>query len=141
MTLNPTIIWLSVGFAFCVAEAFLPSGFIEFAMGISALLVAVTSLFLPLNLQVLLWMVLSGALIWFSRRFVHDRAGRELDSTEAETLTEIRAGEVGRVLYEGNSWAARCDDVQMSIASQQKVYVVGRQGTTLIVMPQHLLHS
>jgi membrane protein implicated in regulation of membrane protease activity len=63
------------------------------------------------------------------------------DSKEAETLTEILPGEAGRVLYEGNSWRARCEDDKLAIPPKQKVYVVRREGTTLIVVPEHLLHS
>jgi membrane protein implicated in regulation of membrane protease activity len=40
------------------------------------------------------------------------------------------------VLYEGNSWAARCESSTAPIPTGQKVYVVGRKGTTLIVMPE-----
>jgi len=57
----------------------------------------------------------------------------------AETLTEIPAGKEGRVLYEGNLWA-RCDDHNLAIAPNQKVYLVRREGTTLIVLPENLLH-
>jgi membrane protein implicated in regulation of membrane protease activity len=56
-----------------------------------------------------------------------------------ETLTEILPGQAGRVLYEGNSWRARCDDDKLSLAPGQKVYVVSREGTTLIVMPENIL--
>jgi membrane protein implicated in regulation of membrane protease activity len=39
------------------------------------------------------------------------------------------------VLYEGSSWQARCRDEALAIAPQQKVKVIDREGTTLIVMP------
>lgn len=141
MTLSPTMIWLLVGLALCLSEVIVPTAFIASVMGISAFMVAMVSLFLPLNLQVLVWMGLSALLVWVSRRFVRSRPAKSLDATEAETLTEILPGQTGRVLYEGNSWAAKCDDESVTIAPQQRVYVVGRQGTTLMVMPQHLLHS
>jgi len=139
--LNPTTIWLLIGLGLCLSEVIIPTAFVAGVMGISALVVAMVATILPLNGQVLLWAGLSALLIWISRRFVRNRPSRVLDATEAETLTEILPGQVGRVLYEGNSWAARCDDHSLTIAPHQRVYVVGREGTTLRVMPQHLLHS
>jgi len=49
----------------------------------------------------------------------------------------MRAGKEGRVLYEGN-FLARCDDHNLAIAPNQKVYLVRREGTTLIVLPENL---
>lgn len=136
MTLNPTIIWLLVGAALCFAELVLPTAFIAFVMGVSALLVAAVAHLLPLGIQVILWMVLSLLMVFLSRRFINHRAALKLDSTEAETLTDIAPGQVGRVLYEGNSWSACCESANTTIPTGQKVYVVGRKGTTLIVMPE-----
>jgi len=141
MTLSPMTVWLLVGIALCLSEVVIPTAFIACVMGISALVVAMVSPFLPLNLQVLLWMGLSALLVWVSRRFVRNRPERSMDAIEAETLTEILPGQVGRVLYEGNSWAAKCDDESVTIAPQERVYIVGRRGTTLMVMPQRLIHS
>jgi len=110
-------------------------------MGLSALVVAAFSKVLPLNLQVLLWMTLSLLAVLASRRLISRRAALKLDATEAETLTEILPGQPGRVLYEGNSWIARCETFDGTIAPHQKVYVVGRKGTTLIIVPEGLSHS
>lgn len=60
---------------------------------------------------------------------------------EATTLTEIKPGEVGRVLCEGYSWQARSEDQDQAIAPNQKVYVVRREGTTLFVIPTSIVHS
>ena len=141
MVLSPTMIWLLVGASLCLVELIVPTAFIAFVMGISALVVAAASTFIPLSLQLSLWMVLSLALVFYSRRLVQQKTTRKLDATEAETLTEILPGKIGRVRYEGNSWAARCEDHTLTIAPHQKVYVVSRKGTTLSVMPEHLLHS
>lgn len=141
IALDPTVIWLLVGTALCLMELVLPTAFIACVMGISAFVVAAIASFLPLSLQVILWMGLSLVLVWLSRRFVRSRKSAvKLDATEAETLTEIAPGQLGRVLYEGNSWAARCEDT-VTIAPHQRVIVVARRGTTLIVMPENLLHS
>lgn len=142
--MSPTIIWLLVGAILCLLELFVPTAFVEFMMGLSAFAVAGLSLILPqFSVQVVLWMLLSLISIVASRRILSKwKSPRTLEAAkEAETLTAIAPGEAGRVLYEGNSWRARCDDPQMAIAPKQKVLVVGRQGNTLIVMPEYLLHS
>ena len=137
---SPTILWLVWGGGLCLLELLLPTAFTAFAMGLSALMVALLSTIVrsPL-LQVILWMVLSAGLIFFSRRFLPKRKVTSIqDATQAQTITEIPPGETGRVLYEGNSWRARCADDKIALAPNQPVYVVGRQGTTLIVMPENL---
>ncbi|WP_334311225.1 NfeD family protein [Microcystis aeruginosa] len=138
-----TLIWLLAGSVLCLMELFLPSAFVEFMMGISALIVALLSVVGvgSLWLQVAAWLLLSTVLIVFCRRFLQPRRRKSKmpDTVLAETLTEIPAGETGRVLYEGNSWRAQCDDEQLSVAPHQRVYVVRREGTTLIVMPDYLL--
>ncbi|WP_066379275.1 MULTISPECIES: NfeD family protein [unclassified Anabaena] len=142
---SSTLIWLVAGSALCLTELFLPSAFIAFMMGISALIVALLSQFgvTSLWLQVIAWLLLSTLLVLFSRRFLQPRRRKSKiqDAIIAETLTEIPAGKTGRILYEGNSWRALCDDEQLSIPAHQRVYVVRREGTTLIVMPENLLHS
>ncbi|WP_448564691.1 NfeD family protein [Trichothermofontia sp.] len=142
MSLNLSLVWLLVGAVLCLAELFLPSAFLEFTLGVSALLVAVVALMLPyFTAQFAIWVVLSGVLLYLSRRWVPDhKAALHLEGDrEAETLTEIPAGEAGRVLYEGNSWRACCEDETITIPAHQKVYVVGRRGTTLIVVPQAMV--
>jgi membrane protein implicated in regulation of membrane protease activity len=141
MVLSPTLIWLVAGILLCLTELFLPTAFIAFVLGISALMVAAVAGFIPVSLQILLWMVLSLVLVMLTRRLVRRRSAVKLDATEAKTLTEILPGTTGRVIYEGNSWAAECEDPTMAIAPNQKVYVVSRRGTTLIVLPEALLHS
>ncbi|AFY45974.1 membrane protein implicated in regulation of membrane protease activity [Nostoc sp. PCC 7524] len=140
-----TLIWLLAGSVLCLMELFFPSAFIEFMMGISALIVALLSQFglTSLWLQVVAWLLLSTLLIVLSRRFLQPRRRKSKiqDAIVAETLTEIPAGKTGRVLYEGNSWRAQCDDDKLSVAAYERVYVVRREGTTLIVMPENLLSS
>lgn len=139
--MSPPFIWLIAGVILCVMEFTLPTAFIEFTMGISAIAVAVLALVVPqVSIQIVVWMVLSLVSTLLMRRLVPQKTARELESArEARTITEILPGEVGRVLYEGNSWAARCDDLQAAIAPNQWVYVVGRRGNTLLIMPASLL--
>jgi membrane protein implicated in regulation of membrane protease activity len=138
-----TFIWLLAGSVLCLAELFLPSAFVSFMMGISALTVGLLSYLGVSNLwiQVAAWLFLSTILIILSRRFLQPRRRKSKiqDAVIGETLTEILPGQIGRVLYEGNSWRAKCGDDTISLPTQQAVYVVRREGTTLIVMPDHLL--
>lgn len=142
--LSPSILWLLAGSSLCLVELFVPTAFVAFTMGLSAFGVAVVAWLLPtaFPLQVVLWLLLSTALVFLSRRFLPpSTASKTLDAKEAQTLTEIPAGKTGRVLYEGNSWSARCEDGIDAIAPHQNVYVVRREGNTLIVVPKSLLHS
>jgi len=142
---STTLIWLIIGTLLCLTEIFLPTAFFALMMGMSALVVALVSqVILGLWLQVLIWLLLSTSLVLLSRRFMTSplrRHSKIRDAITAETLTEILAGETGRVIYEGNSWRARCDDEKLTIAAHERVYVTRREGTTLIVMPENLLHS
>ncbi|TAE53562.1 MAG: NfeD family protein [Nostocales cyanobacterium] len=138
-----TLIWLVAGIILCLMELLLPTAFVEFIMGVSAFIVAFLS-FLGLSnlwLQVIVWLLLSTALIFFYSRFFQprQRQSKISDAVIAETLTEILPGQAGRVLYEGNSWRARCDDDNLTLTPGQKVYVVSREGTTLIIMPENVL--
>ncbi|NEZ60598.1 NfeD family protein [Leptolyngbyaceae cyanobacterium CCMR0081] len=136
------IFWILLGVALCVMELMIPTAFLESALGVSAIAVGVLVMLLPIafSWQVALWMVLSMLLFWALRRFSPRRQPPALmDSTEARTITSIPAGQSGRVIYEGNSWPACCSDQDVAIATNQTVIVVGRQGNTLIVMPESAL--
>jgi membrane protein implicated in regulation of membrane protease activity len=132
------VFWMIAGVILCVMEFIVPTAFVELTMGISAIAIALLVPTLPLGIQVALWLVLSVLLNVVLKRFLPKQKSRLIeDSHEAHTMTEILPGQTGRVLYEGNSWQARCADEEMAIAPNQKVYVVRRQGTTLIVLPEH----
>lgn len=137
------VIWLVAGAILCLVEFFLPTAFVAFMMGISALIIALLSLVVPqVYLQAVLWLGLSILLVLLSRRFIPRRKIRTLqDPAEATTLTEIEPGGIGRVLCEGYSWQARCEDQDQAIAPNQRVYVVRREGTTLFVVPVSIVHS
>ncbi|MEM1172019.1 MAG: NfeD family protein [Cyanobacteria bacterium P01_H01_bin.35] len=143
MLLSPTIFWLLAGAILCFLELLVPTAFVEFMMGLSAFVVAGVSLLIPsVSLQVALWMIFSVAsIVAFRRLLPHRTVATIADAKEAETLTEILPGQPGRVLYEGNSWRAQCDDQDSTIAAQEKVIVVRREGNTLFVLPENLLHS
>jgi membrane protein implicated in regulation of membrane protease activity len=141
MSLGTPLFWLIAGIALCLMELVLPTAFVELTMGISAIIVAGFALLVPhFALQVTLWLILSVILSLLLRRLMPPQKHPKIaDAQEAQTLTEILPGQTGRVLYEGNSWQARCEDEELTIAPHQKVYVTDRRGTTLIVMPANLL--
>ncbi|MEM9149995.1 MAG: NfeD family protein [Cyanobacteria bacterium P01_F01_bin.3] len=135
----PVYIWVIIGVVLCLMELMLPTAFIESAFGVSAFVIALIAFLVPslsTNLQILLWMVLSFLTFWALKRFIPNKTAPSLrQATEARTTTEILPGQAGRVIYEGNSWQARCEDHEVSIPSDQEVFVVERKGNTLIVIP------
>lgn len=144
--IDATILWAIAGAILCFMEFLFPTAFVEFIMGASAILVALVLLFapqLPFGWQIALWLLGSVLLVAASRRFLVPRQPSRLllDDTHGETLTAIAPGRTGRVLYEGNSWRARCEDDAAEIPPQQPVYVLRREGNTLVVMPESVLRS
>ncbi|MGB7712036.1 MAG: NfeD family protein [Microcoleus sp.] len=90
--------------------------------------------------QIFYWMGISLALIiWIRPIFIVRKKFVIPEATEATTISEILSGETGMVIYEGASWKARNEDSQ-GIAPRQKVYVLRREGNTLIVVPDKLIH-
>ena len=138
-----TQFWVVLGTVLCLMELFLPTAFVESTLGVSAFAVALLSLVVTeFNLQVLVWMVLSLIFIFLLRRFAPKRTPYTLaESTEARTITAIEPGRTGRVIYEGNSWQARCEDDQIAIAIDQPVVVLRRKGNTLFVLPESELST
>ncbi len=137
--MNSAIFWILLGVALCGMELMIPTAFLESALGVSAIAVGLLLMVLsvPLSWQIALWMAFSLVLFWALRRFAPRRQPPALmDSTEARTITSIPPGQSGRVMYEGNSWPACCSDRDVAIATNQTVIVIGRQGNTLIVMPE-----
>ncbi|GBF81127.1 NfeD family protein [Aphanothece sacrum] len=143
--LSQPLLWLIAGAILCFMEAVFPVAFVAFIMGISAIGVAAIALVVPyFSVQVILWLSFSTLLVVGSRQFLPNKKALQSqlgDSQEGETLTEIIPGQPGRVLYEGNSWRAICADENLAIAPQKKVYIVSREGNTLIILPDFLTKS
>ena len=138
-------VWFVAGLVLLALELFvpIPTLLVAGVLGIAAIAVAgiLALVPMPLAIQFLIWALVSGGLGWYSRRFVPKGLGKIREADEALTISEILPGQTGRVKYEGNSWKARCDDPETAIAINEKVYVLRRQGTTLIVMPEHWLNQ
>lgn len=132
------ILWLIAGVVLCILEFTVPTAFVEFIMGISAIIVAFVAMVEPrFSIQVAIWLLLSAVMIISSRRFVPVNQPSMVKHDElAKTLTEIPPDEVGRILYEGCSWQAKCRDPNEAIAPGVKVHIVGRDGNTLLVVPE-----
>ncbi|MEL6580902.1 MAG: NfeD family protein [Cyanobacteria bacterium J06621_12] len=141
---DPILFWLivAVGGVLCSMELVFPTAFVSFMMGIAALLVAIVSLFLPqYTLLMGLWLLLSTGLILLSRRLFTPKRKLSItgDDSEATAIGGIPAGRAGRVIYEGNSWQAKCADETRDIAPNEPVYVINKQGNTLIVLPLKMI--
>ncbi len=139
MFANTTVLlWLIAGVVLCILEFTVPTTFVEFIMGISAIIVAFVAMVEPrFSIQVALWLFLSAVMIIVSRRFIPVNQPSMVKNAEvARTLTEIPPDEVGRILYEGCSWQAKCGNPNEAIAPDVKVHIVGRDGNTLLVVPQ-----
>lgn len=141
---NPTLFWTLAGGILCMMEFVFPTAFVSFMMGIAAFLVAIVSLFLPqYTILMGLWLIFATGLIILSRRFFTPKHKVSItgDDEEAKAISGIPAGCTGRVLYEGNSWQAKCADEARDIAPNESVYVVGKQGNTLIILPSRMLEA
>lgn len=141
---NTTTLWLIAGVILCFSEFIIPTEFILFLLGLAALLVGFIATVLPsFSLQVGLWLVISSLSVWLLKRWYTPppRSLERGDDLEGETLTAILPGKTGRVRYEGNSWLARAADQNQEIAPQEKVYVIRREGNTLIVASEKMLRN
>ena len=139
---NPTLFWIIVGGILCSMEVVFPTAFVSFMMGIAAFMVAIVSLFLPqYTLLMGLWLIFATGLILLSRRLFTPKRKISItgDDSEAIAIGGIPAGSAGRVLYEGNSWRAKCADETRDIAPNEAVFVVRKQGNTLIILPCNML--
>ena len=142
--LNPTLFWIVTGIILCMMEFFYPTAFVSFMMGVAAMLVAIASLFLPnFTLLTALWLIFATGSIFLSRRFFTPKSKVKItgDDLEAKAISGIPAGTMGRVLYEGNSWQAKCADETRDIAPNEVVYIVEKKGNTLIVLPCKMLDT
>ncbi len=135
------LFWVVLGIALLVAELFLPA-LVAGSVGVAALIVAgLTALNMPIVFQFVIWVGLSILFTLWSRRLVPKDSAALEESREARSLTSIPAGEQGRVAYLGSTWNARCTVPTLEIPEGQALYVVERQGNTLLVMPLKLLES
>jgi membrane protein implicated in regulation of membrane protease activity len=141
MEISPSGLWLIVSAGLCLLELLVPTAFTAVCMGVSALMVSLLTLVVPssFGVQLSIWILGSCGLVAVGYQINNERTSSEIrSSTEAEALTAIMPNQTGRVLYEGSTWSARCaEGTEESIAPQDKLSVVGREGNLLIVMSMH----
>ncbi|TAG96045.1 MAG: NfeD family protein [Oscillatoriales cyanobacterium] len=157
---TPPILWLLIGIVLSAIDLFIQKTqpqkyrFYVLMMGVAALISSfilwrgaiafqfswANVMYEDFDWQIFYWMGISLALsIWIRPIFIVRKKFVIPEATEATTISEIFPGETGMVIYEGASWKARNEDSQ-GIAPRQKVYVLRREGNTLIVVPDKLIH-
>ena len=157
---TPPILWLLIGIVLSAIDLFIQKTqpqkyrFYVLMMGVSALIESfilwrgaiafdfswALVMYEDFDWQIFYWMGIALALsIWIRPIFIVRKKFVIPEATEATTISEIFPGETGMVIYEGASWKARNEDSQ-GIAPRQKVYVLRREGNTLIVVPDQLIH-
>ncbi len=141
--MHPSLLWLIVGGSLCLVEFMVPTALAAVFLGLGALVMSVLALVLPpwIGLQVLLWLVCTALIAGLGHRFLPRRSAIDFTHTEAQALTAIYPSQMGRVLYEGSSWRAKCGDGVSEIAPDDHLHVIGREGTTLLVVPMYMLEK
>lgn len=133
--------WSVVGLALIATELFLP-GLVAGSMGLAALITAgLAGLGVPAALQLVVWGSLSATFTALSRRLVPKGSTQMEEPREARSLAAIPAGQLGRVSYQGSTWNAKSSIPELEIPADQDLYVVERQGNTLLVMPAKMLRE
>ncbi|MCU0530202.1 MAG: NfeD family protein [Cyanobium sp. Prado107] len=136
------LIWLGVGLTLLLLEA-LGAEFEGLLAGaLAALSVSLTTALLPLPAaaQLLLFTVLTGVLLLGLQRWSQRRRERAIPlphaADQAQVLSGFEADTEGRVLWQGQSWAATNLEPRRPLLPGQAVMVMGREGTHLQVVPR-----
>lgn len=149
--LAPTLFWFTIGILLCLTELFFAKNLtrnyklVPLITGINSIILSIflfRTYYVPdWNWQITYWMGLSAiSVIWLRPMLLKTKKSNIRDATEAKTIADILPGKTGKVLYEGTIWQARCNDKTIAIASDQTVFVLEREGNTLIVAPENLFH-
>lgn len=136
-TANPPgfTVWIILGFIFLLLGMMVGEPTAA-SLGIAAIITAIAALTVSsLSLQIVLWGILSIALTIVLRGMVPTPTRDTQVNTHAVVSETIPRGGTGWVSYEGALWKARCQISDVGIAEGQSVQVIGRQGLTLIVLP------
>jgi Membrane protein implicated in regulation of membrane protease activity len=136
------IIWILIGVIFTVIEVASMGAlaFVGQAAGFMAFVIALLSMFVPqVEIQVVVWILLSVFTIWYSRRFMPKDQILLMEAQEGKTLTEVKSGKAGRVRFEGQSWRAICDIQNLEIPAGAEVIIMEKRGNTLVIVPKSWL--
>ncbi|MCP9928669.1 NfeD family protein [Cyanobium sp. CH-040] len=136
------LIWLGVGLTLLLLEG-LGAEFEGLLAGaLAALAVSLTIALLPLPPagQLLLFALLTGGLLLGLQRWSQRRRERAIPlphaADQAQVLSGFEADGEGRVLWQGQSWAATNLEPGRQLLPGQAVMVMGREGTHLQVVPR-----
>lgn len=139
--MNISVLWFILGFVFFLLEFAVP-GFILFFFGISAWIVAILTLFIPmgLDMQLIVFLICSIVTVVLFRKILKEKLGMyregptvledEYIGKIALAETAITPNENGKVEFKGASWDAKSDDY---IIAGQKVEIIETRSILLIV--------
>ncbi len=129
------MVWLLLGLMLLATSTIALEPIVA-AIGIAAIVTAIAALTVPsVAIQLLIWGLLSVAMAMLLRSFVPKQSQDLSPPSEGQVSATIPRGGVGEVSYEGSYWSARCQVSDVTLTAGETVYVVGRQGNTLIVLP------
>jgi membrane protein implicated in regulation of membrane protease activity len=116
-------------------------GLLLLAGGVALVLATLTALVpVPTGLQILLGLALLGAGAVGLRRWAGRSRERAIPpaagASSAEVIAAFDAAGEGRVLWQGQSWAALNLEPGRPLPAGEQVSVLGREGTRLQVLPE-----
>lgn len=139
--LQAAVIWFIIGFILFLLEFVIP-GLILFFFAVGAWIVAILSLFidLPINLQLVIFVISSVVSILLLRKWVKKMLYGNQKSTElledeflgktGRAETAISPDNNGKIDFKGTSWQAASEDF---IEAGENVTIVGNESILLIV--------
>ena len=139
--LQAAVIWFIIGFILFLLEFVIP-GLILFFFAVGAWIVAILSLFidLPINMQLVIFVISSVVAILLLRKWVKKMLYGNPKSTElledefigktGRAETAISPGNNGKIDFKGTSWQAASEDF---IEAGENVSIVGNDSILLIV--------
>jgi len=140
---NTAVIWFLLGFLLFILEFAIP-GFILFFFGLGAWIVAAITVFIdiPLNFQIILFLVTSSVAVAVFRKWAKEKLGMlnapksvledEIIGKTAKAETAIMPGNQGKVSFRGTLWGASSSEV---IKPGDQVIIIANESINLIVKP------
>ncbi|MCP9888881.1 NfeD family protein [Cyanobium sp. ATX 6A2] len=135
------LIWLVVGLTLLLLEVLGAEfdGLLAGALAGLALSLTTALLPLPAALQLLLFALLTGALLVGLQRWSQRRRERPIPlshaADQARVISPFDADGEGRVRWQGQSWAATNLEPRQALEAGAAVMVMGREGNHLQVVP------
>jgi len=140
---NTAVIWFLLGFLLFILE-FASPGFILFFFGLGAWMVAGITVYIdiPLNFQIILFLVTSLMAVAVFRKWAREKLGMlnapksvledEIIGKTAKAETAIMPGNKGKVSFRGTLWGASSSEV---INPGDQVIIIANESINLIVKP------